>query len=226
MSEKGHWISIEGINGAGKRNLLVALQQRLESHNIEVACLSRHLIPELVVLWKQLVRADAVDQRQAAVLAAADAVVGYSHLIRPALTAGKWVIMDGFTTSHKVLFQQRGVPLTELNALFGHVPIPDQVFYLHTPVADALRRGRQQGSLDPWTIGLDTTGMSIGQAWAKRAHLSQQQMEAAFITWQAGAQALYPSALPADRSTTLSGSTPVDQLVESMMASVPLPETG
>jgi thymidylate kinase len=218
----GHWISIEGINGAGKRNLLEALKRRLQSRGIEVESLSRYLIPELVILWKQLVRADAVDQRQAAVLAAADAVVGYSTLIRPALLAGKWVIMDGFTTAHKVLFQQRGVPSSELDALFGHVPLPDQVFYLHTPVADALQRGREQGSLDPWTIGLDSTGLSIGQAWATRTLLTQTQMEAAFITWQAGAQSLYPRALPADRSLTLSGSAPLDQLVEQVMASLPL----
>lgn len=221
MSTRGKWIVLEGIDGAGKRTLLRALEARLAGAGIPVTRLSRDLTPELVALWRRLLAADAVDQRQAAALAAADAVVGYSQQIRPALEAGRWVLIDGFTTTHRVHFQLRGVPPHELEALFSSIPRPDQIFYLHTPVAEALRRGRAFGRLDLFSAGMDTGSLSIGQAWAQRKSVTQAQMEAAFLSWQARAQALFPSVLPADRTVTLPGQHDTEALVEAILAAMP-----
>jgi dTMP kinase len=222
MPARGKWIVLEGIDGAGKQQLLGVVESRLNNAGIETVRRSRYMIPELVRLWKQLVAADAVDQRQAAALAAADAVVGYTRLIKPALEAGRWVLMDSFTTDHRVYFQLRGVPKAELVALFSTVPLPDQIFYLHTPVADALRRGRAFGRLDLWSAGMDTSGTSIGQAWAKRQSLSQTQIEAAFLSWQARAQALFPANLPDKRVTTLSGQQDTAALASLILGSFPI----
>lgn len=216
MVTRGYWLTVEGIDGAGRTTLLNALTDRLSENGITVTRLSRYLIADLAHLRQQLVAADAVDQRQAAVLAAADALLGYRQLIAPALAAGNWVITDASVCTHRVHFQQRGVPRRELDALFRPIPLPDQVFYLHTPVSEALKRGRAFGRLDMWTTGLDATGISIGQAWAQRTSFSQNHMETAFQSWQAQAQALFPGVLPPDRSTQLIGTESTENLVDAI----------
>ena len=208
METRGRLIAVEGIEGAGKATLVHALADHLEAEGQPVERLTRYLMPELVGLWKRLVAADAVDPRQAAALAAADLVVGGARPHRPPREAGRGGGMDGYIDAHRVYFQLLGVPAQELDALFSHLIEPDAILYLRVPLDLALKRvlPRSPANL-AWSGG--------------PALLDAANPEAAFLAWQARAQALYSAILPPSRTTTLRGDQPPDAILQAALDTLP-----
>jgi dTMP kinase len=102
VSEKGHFISLEGGEGVGKSTQVQALAEALRSRGIEVlvtrepgGSAGAEAIRELLLGGAE----DRWDVRAEVLLFAAARADHVQRTIRPALESGKWVITDRFADS-------------------------------------------------------------------------------------------------------------------------------
>jgi dTMP kinase len=102
VSEKGHFISLEGGEGVGKSTQVQALAEALRGRGIEVlvtrepgGSAGAEAIRELLLGGAE----DRWDVRAEVLLFAAARADHVQRTIRPALESGKWVISDRFADS-------------------------------------------------------------------------------------------------------------------------------
>jgi dTMP kinase len=149
----GKFITIEGVEGAGKSTLARALQQQLERRGVPVL-LTRE--PGGTPLAER-VRALLLDHDSEAMGPTAEALLMFAaravHLdnaVRPALAAGRWVICDRFTdASYAYQGAGRGVGTALLDQLAAAVHAdlwPARTLLLDLPVEDGLARARARAS--------------------------------------------------------------------------------
>ena len=121
---------------------------------------------------------DAVSQRDAALLAAADSAVGQEEILRPALGAGENIVADRYVYSHLAHFVARGVDRSLLEVWLADFTVPDVILLLDVPPEKARDRLAEKGKPDIWECGLDAAaGVSIGQAWRQFQQGQQQRAE-------------------------------------------------
>lgn len=150
-AERGYFISLEGLDGAGKSTQVAALAAALRKHRLDVLTVrpSGTLLGELLhsfVLQHQ--RGPALDAWSEALLFFAERAQLLQEVIRPALRRGTIVIADRYTDS-TLAYQGggRGLPVDALLQLHREACAdlwPDLTFYLRIPVDVALQRQRAQ----------------------------------------------------------------------------------
>lgn len=152
MPEKGLFISLEGIEGAGKSTHLPALVDLLESHKI--SCLSTRepggtefgeRVREILLSKDQ-----APSSVEAELLLIFAARAEHVHTrIKPALEAGSWVMTDRFldaSFAYQGAGQGLGVERVEELAQWLLPDLrPDLVLVLDTSPATALERVQRRG---------------------------------------------------------------------------------
>ncbi|MFM1887478.1 MAG: hypothetical protein RL026_2635 [Pseudomonadota bacterium] len=149
---RGRFITLEGIEGAGKSTLARALAERLRQRGIRV-----HLTREpggtpLAEAVRGLVlgrHGEALPAGAEALLMFAARAIHVANGIRPALERGEWVLCDRFTDA-TLAYQGggRGLPLSELLPLvsLAHPGLtPDLTLYLDVDALTGLRRARSRG---------------------------------------------------------------------------------
>jgi dTMP kinase len=94
-------VTIEGIDGAGKSTLAVALADALRSRGVPAELLREPGGVELSERVRELVKDPAltVDPRAEALLYAAARAQLVAERVRPMLSAGRWVLLDRFVDS-------------------------------------------------------------------------------------------------------------------------------
>jgi dTMP kinase len=149
MSATGKFISLEGIEGAGKSTLARALEGALRSRGVAVV-MTRE--PGGTPQAERL-RAIVLERGPEQVSAQAETLIMFAaraihleNLIRPALAAGKWVICDRFTDATRA-YQgaARGVDAQLIETLADaiHPDLwPDRTLVLDLPVEQGLARAR------------------------------------------------------------------------------------
>jgi dTMP kinase len=148
----GHFITLEGIEGAGKSTIAAALKSELERRGCRVL-LTREpggtpLAEELRAL---LLRggAERITPITESLLMFAARALHLDNAIRPALASGQWVICDRFTdASYAYQGAGRGVSLSLLDQLAAAVHAdlwPARTLLLDLPVAAGLARARARG---------------------------------------------------------------------------------
>lgn len=150
-AEPGFFISLEGLDGAGKSTQVAALAASLRKHRLDVLTVrpSGTLLGELLhsfVLQHQ--RGPALEAWSEALLFFAERVQLLREVILPALDRGAIVIADRYTDS-TLAYQGggRGLPLDALLELHREACgdlWPDLTLYLRIPVDVALQRQRAQ----------------------------------------------------------------------------------
>ncbi len=151
----GHFISLEGGEGAGKSSALAVCRAHLEAHGIEVI-LTRE--PGGTPLAEQL-RALMLDPRATPIFAETELLLVFAaraqhvrEVIRPALARGAWVLSDRFTdSSYAYQGGGRGLSETMIRVLedFAVGPTrPELTLLLDLPVAEGMGRARQRGGND------------------------------------------------------------------------------
>lgn len=207
MRRAGCLIAIEGIDGAGKSTLAGRLLGRLSREGYRAIATRRYCQPGLTALWRRMLEQDAVTQREAALLAAADVAVSQEQVFRPALRAGEVIVADRYVYSHLVHYGARGVPMAVLEAWFAGFRVPDAILFVDVPAATARLRLAAKGKPDVWECGLDAvSGESIGQTW--RRFGSEGLSETAgdrFRAYQERLVELYAAVLPPHRTHRLDG---------------------
>jgi len=156
MSVAGKFISLEGIEGAGKSTLALALEAALRSRGLSVV-MTRE--PGGTPLAERL-RAIVLERASEKINAHAETLIMFAaraihleNLIRPSLAAGSWVICDRFTDATRAYQGAgRGVSagLIDSVAMAVHADLwPHRTLVLDLPVEQGLRRARQrQGAGD------------------------------------------------------------------------------
>ena len=150
---RGRFITLEGGEGTGKSTLLSALRMRLEQAGLTVVQTREPGGTELAEAIRNLVlhppEGQAWSSMAEALLMNAARTDHLEKKIRPALTAGNWVLCDRFADSTRVYQSvQNGVGLGVLKMLEDSVlgeTRPDLTLVLDTPVDQAAGRRIERG---------------------------------------------------------------------------------
>lgn len=148
---QGRFITLEGIEGAGKSTVAKALAAELERRGIEVVLTREPGGTPLAERVRELVLArgsESVDPVAELLLMLAARSLHLTNLIRPALAAGRWVICDRFTDATRAYQGAgRGLDATLIDTLAAAVQRglePDRTLLLDVPVEVGLARARQR----------------------------------------------------------------------------------
>lgn len=153
--QKGKFITLEGIEGAGKSTVLEALQAHLSASGIPFVCTrepggtpAAEQIRELVLHG---IEEELAPDAELLLIFAARA----QHLrqqILPALARGEWVLCDRFTdATYAYQGGGRGLPVERIAQLEQFVQgalRPDRTLLLDLDVSRGLARARDRGTSD------------------------------------------------------------------------------
>lgn len=156
MSSNGKFIVIEGLEGAGKSTAIATVKQYLESRGHQVVCTREPggtpLAEQLRTLVKQANPEEQIAPETELLLMYASRVQLLTNVIRPALSAGNWVLADRHDLSSRA-YQGGGRQLgdqlidTLRQAVLGNTR-PDLTLYLDLDPALGLARAASRGELD------------------------------------------------------------------------------
>ena len=140
----GLFLSLEGIDGAGKSTHMVALTERLRQRGAEVVCTREPGGTELAEKLRELVLHAPMDALTEALLVFAARRDHVQQLVAPALARGATVVCDRFTDA-TFAYQGggRGFDAAVLTPLerWVHAELqPQLTFWLDLPAEDAARR--------------------------------------------------------------------------------------
>jgi dTMP kinase len=151
MRAEGKFISLEGIEGAGKSTLARALEAALQVRGLRVRLTREPGGTPLAEQLRALVLARGAERISAeaeTLLMFAARSIHVENLIRPALRSGAWVICDRFTDATRAYQGAgRGVDpeLIERLALAVHGDLwPHRTLVLDLPVELGLTRAEQR----------------------------------------------------------------------------------
>jgi dTMP kinase len=153
---QGRFITLEGIEGAGKSTVAKFVREWLQERGVRV-CLTRE--PGGTPLAER-VRALVLDRQGEAITPVTETLLMFAarglhveNLIRPALERGEWVICDRFTDATRAYQGSgRGVSSEWIEQLAAQVQRglkPDCTLLLDLPVTTGLERVRQRSGVAP-----------------------------------------------------------------------------
>jgi dTMP kinase len=153
MNAAGRFISLEGIEGAGKSTLARALQATLAERGLSVVLTREPGGTPLAERLRTLVLergAERISAEAETLLMFAARAVHVENLIRPALGRGQWVISDRFTDATRA-YQGAGrgvdAALIERLAETVHANLwPHRTLLLDLPVETGLTRARRRSA--------------------------------------------------------------------------------
>ena len=155
-SDKGLFIVVEGLEGAGKSTALNTIQHVLEHHSIEFITAREPggtRVGEMArCLIKEIIPKEPLDPRAELLLFYAARVQLIENVIRPALARGVSVVLDRFELS-TFAYQGGGRKLDETMisnlSNFCIVDImPDLILFLDVPPQQGLQRIVARGEID------------------------------------------------------------------------------
>ncbi len=151
---RGRFITLEGIEGAGKSTLATALCDQLRARGLAARSTRE---PGGTPLAEQI-RRIVLERGDEQVSAEAETLLMFAarrihldNLVRPALARGEWVVCDRFTDATRA-YQGggRGLDAAWIEALAAPVHAglePDLTLLLDLPVETGLARARRRGAV-------------------------------------------------------------------------------
>ena len=180
----GRFITLEGIEGAGKSTVALALKAELEGRGLDVL-LTREPggTPLAESLRELLLRkgGDLLNPVAETLLMFAARAIHLENAIRPALAAGRWVICDRYTdASYAYQGGGRAVSTALIDQLAAAVHTnlwPDRTLLLDLPVGTGLERARSRpGEADRFESEQRAFFERVRVAYLQRAALEPQRM--------------------------------------------------
>ncbi len=203
--KRGRFITLEGVDGAGKSTSLEAIRRFLEGRGVEVVVTREPGGTPFAEKVRDLLlgaHEEAVDPVAETLLLFAARAQHVGAVIEPALARGRWVVSDRFTDATRA-YQGggRGVDGQAIEGLarLVHPGLePDLTFYLDLPVDQARRR---------------IAGVGQGAA----AHLDRFERERA--SFHERVRAAYRTlARSSERVRTIDASLPEDEVAPGIVA--------
>ena len=154
-SARGLFITVEGVEGAGKSTQLAFIEDFLRSADIPLTVTREPGGTPLAEEIRHLLltpRDDGMAEHTELLLMFAARAEHLQRKILPALEQGTWVLCDRFTDA-TYAYQGGGRQLdksmiTSLEGLVQGTHRPDMTIYLDLPVEVGLERARNRGELD------------------------------------------------------------------------------
>lgn len=155
MTAPAQFITVEGIEGAGKSSNLEAVQGFLHKAGVEYITTREPGGTPLAEDIRALLLADrseAVSEHCELLLIFAARAQHLKTVIEPALAAGQWVLCDRFTdATYAYQGGGRGLDMqhiADLERIVQGARRPDLTLILDLPPETGIARARQQGALD------------------------------------------------------------------------------
>jgi dTMP kinase len=144
MSARGKFITVEGVDGAGKSTHVVAIADMLSAGGRHVIVTREPGGTDLAERLRKAVLEEPMDPVAATLLVFAARSDHVRKVIRPALEAGSWVVCDRFTDA-TIAYQGagQGVPLELIERLgaAAHGDLkPDRTLLFDVPYEVAAKR--------------------------------------------------------------------------------------
>ncbi len=149
----GKFITLEGIDGAGKSSHLAWIAERLRQAGRDVVVTREPGGTPLGEKLREILLRDSMDAGSETLLIFAARQAHLAQVVRPALARGAWVVSDRFTDA-TFAYQGggRGFPVDKLRNLEAWVQEglqPDLTLYFDVPVSTGQARLKQvQGTPD------------------------------------------------------------------------------
>jgi dTMP kinase len=147
----GKFITVEGVDGAGKSSFLPWIEQRLRAAGRDVLCTREPGGTPLGERLRQMLLHKRISPVTEVLLMFAARREHLDQVIRPAVDGGRWVLCDRFTdATYAYQGAGRGVPLQQIEALEDWVQEglqPDLTLLFDLPVEVA--RARSSGARAP-----------------------------------------------------------------------------
>ena len=144
MTERGRFITFEGIDGAGKSTQLDVLSAALRERGIALVMTREPGGTPLGESLRQLILEQPMERETETLLLFAARAEHLARVIRPALAAGQWVLCDRFTdATYAYQAGGRGLPPDRVAALESWVHAdfrPDLTVLFDVPPEVAARR--------------------------------------------------------------------------------------
>lgn len=152
MTERGRFITFEGIDGAGKSTQIQVVADVLRSRGIEVVITREPGGTPLAEALRNLVLNEPMDPSTETLLLFAARSDHLERVLRPALAAGRWVLCDRFTdATYAYQAGGRGVPVEKIATLEQWVhpdTQPDLTLLFDLPPEIAAQRLAQARAAD------------------------------------------------------------------------------
>ncbi len=146
---RGRFITLEGIEGAGKSSIARLLLEELQARKVPVLLTREPGGTPLAERIRELVlqpQNELIDAPVETLLMFAARGIHLANRVRPALASGQWVLCDRFTDATRAYQGAgRGVPASLIEALAAAIHadlLPDLTLLLDLPVAIGLSRAR------------------------------------------------------------------------------------
>jgi dTMP kinase len=176
MTDRGRFVSFEGIDGAGKSSHIEWFADLLRQRGHRVSVTREPGGTELAEAIREWLLNRPMSMRTEALLAFAARQDHLERVIRPALDGGVWVICDRFTDS-TVAYQGggRGIPLAEIETLerWVHPDLqPDRTYLFDLDPAIAAERRRAARAADRFEAEQQAFFIRVRDAYLARAAAS------------------------------------------------------
>lgn len=144
IPRRGKFLTLEGIDGAGKSSHTLFIADRIRAQGFDVITTREPGGTRLGEALRAMLLNDKMHPDTEALLMFASRREQLAEIIEPALAAGKWVICDRFTDStYAYQCGGRGLPLERIDVLaqwvHSHLQ-PDLTFFFDAPLAIARER--------------------------------------------------------------------------------------
>ncbi len=178
MTNRGYFISIEGVEGVGKSTNLAYVQELLTRHEIDFVTTREPGGTEI----SEKIRALLLDKTNVGMTTKTELMLVFAArsqhletLIEPAIASGQWVITDRFTDStYAYQGGGRGMPeqlIAELDEFAIGCYQPDLTLLLDLPTDIGLARAGQRGELDRFESESAAFFNRVRDAFLARARL-------------------------------------------------------
>ena len=183
MSDRGRFITFEGVDGAGKSSHLAFLCERIRERGIEPVLTREPRGTPAGEQLRELVLHHPMEPLAEALLMVAARRVHVREVIVPALEAGRWVVCDRFSDS-TYAYQcggrgLEGAAVERLEALVHPGLQPDATFLFDVDPAVAYERQRaRSGTPDKFEREASEFFVRVRDAYLQRArrHASRFQV--------------------------------------------------
>lgn len=136
-SPRGRFITLEGVDGAGKSSYIPVLAERIRGRGHEVVLTREPGGTPLAERLRELLLAEAMDPPTETMLMFAARADHVRLVIEPALASGRWVLCDRFTdATHAYQGGGKGVPESLIAALASEAHpglVPDLTLLFDCP---------------------------------------------------------------------------------------------
>jgi dTMP kinase len=177
MTATARFITLEGIEGAGKSTAMRRIQQWLQQAGIQYVATREPGGTEIAEAIRQLLlqhHEEPMSSDTELLLMFASRAQHLAQLIRPALQRGQWVVCDRFTdASYAYQGGGRGIDTARIADLETWVQgslRPDRIFLLDLPAELGLQRISRRRSADRIEVEKICFFERVRQAYLARAH--------------------------------------------------------